>query len=147
MNYSTRTADAVHILVLIDLNESDISSAGLAKSIATNPAHIRKLMAQLKKAGLIDSKRGIACPSLTRKSEEITLWDIYQAMEGDKQILHLDTHTNPECHAGIHIQLALQDYYDNLQNSFQNQMNAVTLANIVEDYKKRVEPDFNKMDL
>lgn len=147
MNYSTRTADAVHMLVLINLNESDTSSAGLAKSIATNPAHIRKLMAQLKKAGLIDSKRGVASARLTRKAEEISLLDIYQAVEGNKQILHLDTHTNPECQAGVHIQLALQDYYDVLQNSFQQQLSQISLENIVEEYKKRIKKNLKGMDL
>ena len=42
----------------------------------------------------------------------ITLLDIYKAVEGDKSLLHLDTHTNPECGVGIYIQLSLQDYFD-----------------------------------
>ena len=34
------------------------------------------------------------------------------AIEGNKPLLHLDTHTNPECGIGINIQYSLQEYYD-----------------------------------
>ena len=87
MLYSTRTADAVHILVLIALADSPVTSQSLATSISTNPAHIRKLMSFLRKGGLLQTSRGKAEPVLTRKPEEITLWDIYQIMENTTQIL------------------------------------------------------------
>ncbi|WP_349814618.1 Rrf2 family transcriptional regulator [Faecalibaculum rodentium] len=64
MQYSTRTADAVHILVLIALHEGNLSSQALAKSTASSPAHIRKLMSQLRNGGLLSSCRGKAAHSV-----------------------------------------------------------------------------------
>ena len=139
MLYSTRTADAVHILVLIALADSPVTSQSLATSISTNPAHIRKLMSFLRKGGLLQTSRGKAEPVLTRKPEEITLWDIYQIMENTTQILHLDTHTNPDCHEGVHIQLALQENYDHLQHQFEQEMQQITLQKIIEDYQARLK--------
>ena len=52
-------------------------------------------MLKLKKAELMTSVAGHARPSLSKPADQITLLDIYKAVEGDKPLLHLDTHTNP----------------------------------------------------
>lgn len=33
--------------------------------------------------------------------ESLTLLDVYRDIEGDKPILHQDTHTNPDCGVGV----------------------------------------------
>lgn len=139
MKHSTKVADAVHILVLIALDESDLSSQGIAKSIATNPAVIRRLMSALRRGGLLHTVQGKALPALSRSPEEITLLDIYRAMEESTPLLHLDTHTNPECLAGVNIQLALQDSYDRLQKTFEEEMKQITLQQIMQDYNRRLQ--------
>ena len=50
---------AVHALVFLNHKATTLSSEELAKNVCTNPARIRKVMAKLKKAGLIDTKEGI----------------------------------------------------------------------------------------
>lgn len=139
MKYSTKVADAVHILVLIALDETDLSSQGIARSIATNPAVIRRLMGSLRRGGLLHTVQGKALPALSRSPKEITLLDIYRAMEGNTALLHLDTHTNPECHAGVNIQLALLDSYDRLQKAFEEEMEQITLQQIMQDYNRRLQ--------
>ena len=113
MKFSTRLSDAVHILLFIYLNqETRLSSDQIAKSICTNPSYVRRLMAEMKEAGLIRSMRGQANPMLQRSPDSITLLDVYRAVEDQKPLLHLDTHTNPECGVGVNIQLALQEHLD-----------------------------------
>ena len=53
--------------------------------------------------------------------------DIYKAVEGDKPLLHLDTHTNPDCGVGINIQLSLQGFYNEIQKAAEEKMNTITL--------------------
>ncbi|MEY8379731.1 Rrf2 family transcriptional regulator [Ileibacterium valens] len=139
MNYSTRTADAVHLLVLIHQGQVDLVSEALAKSMASSPAHIRKLMAKLKKGNLIQSRQGKACPKLAKDPKEITLLDIYQIMEDGKCILHLDTHTNPDCQHGIYIQKVLQENYDSLQNKFEQELNSITLQSLIDQYCEKLQ--------
>ena len=50
---------AVHTLVFLNHMGTTLSSEELAKNVCTNPARIRKIMAKLKKAGLVDTKEGI----------------------------------------------------------------------------------------
>ena len=118
MKYSTKVSDAVHILAFIQLNPVDsLSSNRIAESIRTNPGCVRQLMSALRKAGLLSSIKGHPRPALTKEPSAITLLDVYKAVEGDKPLLHLDTHTNPECGVGIYIQLSLQDYFDQIQKT------------------------------
>ncbi len=140
MKYSTKLSDAVHILIFIAVNpDYDLSSASIAKSLKTNPAFVRQIMMKLKSAGLIESVVGHAKPSLAKSADEITLLDVYRAVEGDKPLLHLDTHVNPECGVGINIQLALQDYYTEIQKSTENHMSQITMRDIIDSYNKRIQ--------
>ena len=138
MKYSTKLSDAVHIVVFIAINpEINLSSNTIATSVQTNPSFVRQIMMKLKKAGLMSSINGHAKPSLAKHPKEITLLDIYKAVEGNKPLLHLDTHTNPDCRVGVNIQLALQDYYDEIQKGTEKHMSSITLQNIIELYHKK----------
>lgn len=139
MKYSTKLSDAVHILVLIAINPlGDLSSTAIANSVHTNPGFIRQLMMSLRRAEIISSVTGHAKPCLAREPQRITLLDIYRAVEGEKPLLHLDTHTNPECGVGMNIQYALQDYYTQVQNAAEAEMGRITLADIIDGYHSRI---------
>lgn len=51
-------AIAVHALVYLNHKAVTLSSEALAENVCTNPARIRKVMAMLKKAGLVATKEG-----------------------------------------------------------------------------------------
>ncbi|MDU0348283.1 Rrf2 family transcriptional regulator [Actinomyces sp. MRS3W] len=138
MKHSTRLADAVHVLIYIHLDpRGDLRSTAIATSLATNPAAVRQIMTRLRRASLLTSVPGHARPALAQPPEAITLLDVYRAMDGTAPLLHLDTHTNPHCGAGVNIQLALQEHYDRIQEAAEAQMQRITIAQIVADYRQR----------
>lgn len=138
MKYSTRLSDAVHLLLFVKLNPGQtLSSDAIAKSICTNPSYVRQMMAKLKAAELLNSNRGQAKPSLSREVYEISLLDVYRAVEGEKPLLHLDTHTNPDCGVGVHIQYALQTYFDQVQKETETAMSQITLQDILDTYYQK----------
>ena len=139
MKYSTKLSDAVHTMAFIEINQNfDLSSTAIATSIQTNPAFVRQIMMKLRKAGLMSSVTGHAKPSLAKPADQITLLDIYKAVEGDKPLLHLDTHTNPQCGVGINIQLVLRDCYDLVQQQAEETMRNITLQGILERYNEKL---------
>ena len=139
MRYSTRVSDAVHILAFIVLNpKGSLSSSSIAESIHTNPGCVRQLMSSLRRAGLLSSVQGHPTQSLTTSPSAITLLDIYKAVEGSKPLLHLDTHTNPECGVGIYIQLSLQEYFDRIQETAEKEMKKITLQDILDLYQDKI---------
>ena len=140
MKYPTKLSDAVHVLAFLALHPgAALTSERIAESVKTNPAYIRQLMSALRKAGLLASVKGHPRPTLIKEPEDITLLDVYRAIEGDKPILHQDTHTNPDCGVGVNIQLTLRDYYDEIQKVAEDRMRAITWQNIINTYRQKAD--------
>ncbi|HEX3046961.1 MAG TPA: Rrf2 family transcriptional regulator [Bacillota bacterium] len=75
---------ALHSMTLIAGNQREMLNVKeIAKQIGASEAHLSKVLQRLVKTGLLRSTRG---PNggfeLTRPGTEITLWDIYEAVEG-----------------------------------------------------------------
>ena len=139
MKYSTKLSDAVHILAFIVLHpDGQMTSDRIAESIRTNPGCVRQLMSNMRKAGLLASVKGHPRPSLMKESAEISLLDVYRAVEGEKPLLHLDTHTNPECGVGINIQLSLSDSFHQIQLCAEKEMQVISLQDILKRYRARL---------
>ena len=87
---------AVHGLVFLKLKKQCLSSEALAENICTNPARVRKVMAKLKKAGLVSTKEGSEGGySLAKNAQQITLKQISAAL----QIEFVSSH----CGSGVRI--------------------------------------------
>ena len=126
-------------MAFIALNPVErLSSEKIAESIHTNPAYVRQLMSALRKGNLLLSTRGHPRPELAREPRDITLLDAYRALEGNKPLLHQDTHTNPACGVGVNIQLALRDCYDCVQAQAEAAMRRITLQEVLDRYAARL---------
>ena len=75
MQISSRFTIAVHVLICIGTfrNDYKITSDFLASSVNVNPVVIRRIIQQLKKAGIITVKRGSGGADIARPLDEITL--------------------------------------------------------------------------
>ena len=57
-----------------------ITSDFLASSINVNPVIIRRILSQLKEAGIIEVKRGTGGAMITKPLQDITFLDVYYAV-------------------------------------------------------------------
>ena len=64
--------------------------------------------------------------------------DIYRAVEGNKPLLYLDIHTNPECGVGVNIQLAAGDCYREVQEAAEKKMQEISLQDIIDRFYERI---------
>lgn len=134
MKYSHKLSDAVHILAYVDIyQDGDLSSKMIAGSVESNPSLIRRLMSLLKKADLLSTQSGTVAPKLARPASEISLLDVYQALDEENNLLHIDPKTNPNCVVGGNIQEVLNSAYQQVQNSAEDKMREITLQNIIDD--------------
>ena len=139
MAYSTKLSDALHVLVFIHEQQgADLTSDAIAKSLAGNASSVRQMMGKLRRAGLLTSVTGHARPELARQPERITMLDVYRAVEGDKPLLHLDTHTNPACGVGVNVQLVIGERFADVQHAAERAMASVSLADIIGQYRERI---------
>lgn len=133
MKISTRFSDSIHILAFIDIYHGTIplTSNNIAKSIETSPVVVRRLMSTLNKAGLINTTHGAADPLLAKKPAEISLYDIFLAIEGDTHLFSIDERTNPHCIVGGNIQETLSEYYQQAENAAKAKLATTTLQDVI----------------
>lgn len=144
MAISTRYSDAIHIMAYINIYQNTkLSSENIAKSVMTSPVVVRRIMSALQKAGLINTTAGSANPMLAKDASEITLLDIYLAVEKDKPLFTVDPKTNPLCIVGSQIQTVLEHHYQEVKSSALGRLKRITLQDIIDEilvsYKNRKE--------
>ena len=143
MQISSRFTIAIHIFACIETFKEDykITSDFLSSSINVNPVIIRKLLSQLKSAGLIEVARGTGGTAITRPIDEITFYDVYKAVDllEDGELFHFHENPNPNCPVGKNIHTALDDKLLKIQEAMENEMKKYTIADVVNDIKKYIE--------
>lgn len=115
----------------------EITSEKIAHSLLTDPTMVRRIMARLKKAGLLNSVRGIAKPQITRSYDEITLKDIYYAVSTAPAFLNVDYQTSSTCSVGSKVPTTLAKYYQQIQEQAEDKMAQISLATIISDIKDK----------
>ena len=140
MKYSHRLSDAVHILTYLEIYHGQkISSQDLAASVDANPSLIRSLIAKMVKAGILKPKSDAPAPQLSRPAAEITLLDVYYAVEENHHLLHIDEQTNQQCPVGKNIQPVLGKAYDQIQAVAEAMMKQITLQDVVDEVADRIK--------
>lgn len=142
MQISSRFTIAVHMLTCMEVFKNDykITSDFLAGSIQVNPVIIRKLLLQLKGAGLILVKRGPGGALVAKPPEEVTFLEIYRAVEcvENNTLFHFHENPNPMCPVGKNIHNLLDDKLIRVQEAMEQELAAITLADVMADTKKYI---------
>jgi DNA-binding IscR family transcriptional regulator len=133
MQIGTKFSVSIHILLSVEVFKNDykVTSDFIASSVNTNPVVIRKLMSLLRKAELIEIAQGTGGIELTRPPVQITLQDIYKAVEPQTNLFKIHKDTAPGCPVGGKIENLLSPYFFKLQSSFMGDLNNVTLADML----------------
>jgi len=122
-------------------DECKLTSDFLASSVNVNPVVIRRILQQLKGAGIVEVTRGSGGAALAREPDKITLFDIYNAVEcvGSGKLFHFHENPNPECPVGRNIHTVLDGRLDRIQKAMEDEMQKTTMADILIDAKKAAE--------
>ncbi|CAM2922305.1 Rrf2 family transcriptional regulator [Paenibacillus sediminis] len=139
MAISSRLSVAIHILALLEVNKGTrMTSEFIASSVNTNAVVVRRIMGMLNKAGLVTTNPGVAGASLTRPISQITLLDVYRAVEGEgcDHLFSIHEKPNPKCLVGRNIQGALESKYSQAQSAMENELQKITMDQVVMDILK-----------
>ena len=136
MQISSRFTMAIHMFACIDtFTDRKMTSDFMAASIGTNPVIVRKLLQQLKAAGLIEVSRGTGGVTITRPLDQITFLDIYKAVEcaPQEQLFHFHENPNSNCPVGRNIHRVLDDRLAEVQKAMEEKLAGMTLADVKRD--------------
>ena len=136
MQISSRFTIAVHMLICMEaFKDQKVTSEFLASSVNVNPVVIRRLLQQLKKAGIVEVKRGSGGAVVAGEPEDITLLDIYNAVESieDGKLFHFHENPNPLCPVGRNIHKIMDRRLEEIQQAMEEKMRSVTIRDVMED--------------
>lgn len=136
MSISSRFTVGIHILTLVELNKEGVSSSEyIAGSVNTNATLIRKITGMLKRAGLIEVQPGVAGAKLSRPSSEITLLDVYKAVDvvQEQELFSVHDNPNPNCPVGRNIEDSVQPILSAAQLALEKELSSVTIKTILQD--------------
>lgn len=145
MQITSRFSIAIHVLVCIETfrNKYKVTSDFLASSVNVNPVVIRRLLQQLKSAGIVTVVRGSGGAEIAKPLEEISLLDIYYAVEcvENGSLFHFHENPNPLCPVGRNIHNVLDEKLDSIQKAMEDKMKSISIADIVKESNNYIEAE------
>lgn len=142
MQISSRFTIAIHILICIETfkNDKKVTSDFLASSVNVNPVVIRRLLQQLKTAGIVNVVRGSGGTEIAKPIDNITLLDLYNAVEcvEEGKLFHFHENPNNLCPVGKNIHNILDERLDAIQEAMEKEMKSVTVADIMDRTNKLI---------
>ena len=129
---NTRFSVATHILTFLQTQEGiPAASELIASSVNTNASLIRRLLQHLGKAGLTRSQLGTGGGALLgRRAEEITLLDVYRAVDEEGEVFAIHQDPNPRCLVGRNIQVVLKAQITAAEQAMQAELAKTSIADM-----------------
>ena len=142
MQISSRFTIALHILTALETFQGlcRVTSDFLAGSVRVNPVVIRNILLQLKAAGLVKVTRGRGCISMLKTPKEISLLDVYRAIEPlecDK-LFAFHKNPNPACPVGRNIHNILDGRLTEVQKAMEDKLENMKLSDVLDDLHELV---------
>jgi Rrf2 family protein len=142
MSTSSRFAVAVHALTLMAWSDDEpLKSEQIAVSVNTNPVVIRRMLCELAEDNLVVSHTGATGGSrLARKPEQISLLDVYRAVDcTDIFSLH-PKRPSHRCPVGATIGPVLKNVRGEIDSAIEDVLGKIT----IEDVVLRLKPGIKK---
>jgi Rrf2 family protein len=131
---------AVHILagLACGCDQEGVTSGHLAESVNTSGSFVRRTLAKLSKAGLVETATGKAGSCwLAKNAKNISLLDIYKAVDAPKAFAIHSYSEQKACYVSCHIKSALENTLTKTQKAMEASLDEISLAQIVSDVKKK----------
>ena len=130
---------SVHIMMALELHRDDeslMNSEMLAKSLQTNPAVVRRIVAKLVEAKLVNSFKGKSGGvRINLPSDKINLKDIYLAVEEQPLVNTHQSPKNKHCKVSCCIQEIMNKVVTGLENHSMEYLEKIKLSSLTKNLK------------
>lgn len=138
MKVAARFPIAVHTLLCIAYfqGKERTTSEFIAGSVNVNPVVIRQVLQKLKAAGLVEVDRGVGGASLAKNPDEITLKDVFYAVDSiEGGLFGMHDAPNPDCPVGRAIIPVLGSHLEAAQVALEESLASTTLSDLLKEVK------------
>jgi len=139
---NTQFAIAVHIMAVLGCHRAasqaeerpPVTSSYLAASVNATPSFIRRVLAVLSKANLVKTVRGpTGCCSLQKPPEEISILEIYRAVDAPKVFALHSYPPEERCTVSCRMSHVMESLLTDAQKSMEKSLAGKTLAELVSE--------------
>lgn len=132
---TSRFAIAVHLMGMVAWSEGagvTATSDKIAGSVGTHAVVVRRVLAALGRAELVQTRRGAGGGTrLARPADTITLRHVYEALEDEETLFHTTrSGPNEQCPVGQHMSAYLDDLFVDIEDTLKRRLEQTTIAEI-----------------
>lgn len=139
MGIDRRLSRLAHGLIHMSAHDGTATSETIAKMFNTNPVVVRRMMASLRKKGIVESQKGHGGGwLLSKKIENITLLDIHEAL-GNKNLVSINTTEKPKCLVEQAVNEALEKTVREAKALLYKRFSQISLADIAKDFEVKLQ--------
>jgi Rrf2 family protein len=135
MAANSRMASAVQILCVMAYKGPDGTNAEIiSRSLRTNPVVVRRLLKCLEKVGLVEIRPGKdGGAKLLRDPAEITLEEVYKAVENETDVFALRQSGNPNCPVNSRMKGLLGPIFEAASEAVNETLGRTTIRALVQE--------------
>jgi len=129
----------VHLLALLAKSPDAFQTSNeIAESTRTHPVMVRRLMASLQEAGVVETQKGPGGGvRLARLPRQITLADVYRAVQTSEPLHLPHTPPNKNCPIGEAMQSILEEVFERAESALTRELARTTLNDVLESALSR----------
>ncbi len=127
-------ATGVHLLALLAQSPDAFrTSREIAESTLTHPVVVRRLMANLQDAGMVETQKGPGGGvRLARLPRQITLAEVYAAVETSEPLHLPHTSPNKKCPIGYAMERVLEEIFARAEAALTGELARTTLSDVLD---------------
>jgi Rrf2 family protein len=130
MAANSRMASAIQILCVLAY-KGGTNAEVIARSLRTNPVVVRRMLKSMERAGLVEIRPGKdGGVQFRREPDEITLDQIYRAVEDETDVFALRPGGNPACPVNASMKDLLSPIFAATNNAVGATLRSITLGSL-----------------
>jgi len=139
MRGDSRLSRMLHVLIHLGRHAESMTSETIAKILNTNPVVVRRTMAGLRKRGYVQSEKGHGGGwRLARPLDDISLLDVYDALERPDLFCLVPSSDHAGCLVEIAVNKALEDARREAEALLLSRFATLTLSDIADSFQTRM---------
>lgn len=140
MPRDSRMSRMLHVLIHMDQHIKQPTSQQISAMLGTNPVVVRRMMSGLRNQGIVTAERGRTGGwQLTKELREISLLDVYKALEKPALFNIGPSSENPACYVEQAVDVRMEQTLNEAEQLVIHQFAEVSVADIADDFDKRTK--------